>query len=164
MAERTEVYNRAVAEACDRLGVPWYSQRQAISDAGLPYELSDDGLHTDFGTRRRVAGLAASHVVTLCDVLEHIPNPLVTLRKLHRWMNPGGLVFVRGPLNNSLITGVKEWLRRIAGVDKQLSGYPLDANTFNPKSLTAALQTAGFSGVRWVTQTAGFGEVVANAG
>lgn len=102
-------------------------------------------------------------VVTLCDVLEHIPRPLVTLQKLHRWMNPGGVVFVRGPLNNSPVAGAKEWLRRMAGVEKELPGYPLDANTFNPKSLTAALQTAGFSGVRWITQTRGFGEVVASA-
>jgi hypothetical protein len=67
VSRRTEVYNGAVTVACERLGIPWYAQRQALMDAGLPYELSEDGLHTDFETRRRVAALAAARITEVVN-------------------------------------------------------------------------------------------------
>jgi len=73
----------------------------------------------------------AFDIVTLLDCLEHVPQPLAAIRKIHRWLRPGGHVFIRGPLSNSPIAIAKESLRRILGVAKRLPGYPLDANMFN---------------------------------
>jgi len=36
-------------------------------------------------------------VVTCGDVIEHVPQPLVTLREIHRVLRPGGLLWIAGP-------------------------------------------------------------------
>jgi SAM-dependent methyltransferase len=102
-------------------------------------------------------------VVTLCDVLEHLPAPLEALRKIRNWMKPDATLLVRGPLNNDPLTWVKESARRVVGATKKLKGYPLDANVFNPKSLTAVLLLAGFSAPEWRGQAKGFANALAIA-
>ena len=98
-------------------------------------------------------------IVTLLDCLEHVPAPLEALRKVARWLVPGGAVFIRGPLANGRLGRLKEAVRRITGPSKQLPGYPLDANAFNPRSLEALLLKAGFDKPIWATETEGFGQV-----
>lgn len=98
-------------------------------------------------------------VVTMMDVLEHVPAPLEALRKVHGWLRPGGVLFVRGPLVTGVVPRVKETVRRIIGREKQLPGYPLDANMFNRRSLTACMVAAGMTPVRW-EQAPGFVQVV----
>ncbi len=88
-------------------------------------------------------------IVTMLDVLEHVPNPLDTMRKVARWVKPGGTVFIRGPLSNSRAARLKEAIRRTLGVPKRLPGYPLDANMFNRRSLDAMLRAAGIHPSRW---------------
>jgi SAM-dependent methyltransferase len=98
-------------------------------------------------------------VVTLLDCLEHIPAPLSALQKVAAWLRPSGVVFIRGPLANSRIGRIKESLRRITGPQKQLPGYPLDANAFNPRSLATLLLKSGFDRPVWATKRADFGQV-----
>ena len=111
----------------------------------------------------RAPGEPRFDAVTLCDVLEHIPTPLSTLRKLRSWMVSGGTLLIRGPLNNDPMTWVKESARRLVGATKQLRGYPLDANVFNPKSLSIMLSQAGFMVPEWRGQTKGFGNAISRA-
>ncbi len=59
---RTLLYNDTVREACGRLGIPVYDQRQAIVGLGWDYVLSPDGLHTDLDTLVRAAKVAADQV------------------------------------------------------------------------------------------------------
>jgi len=100
-------------------------------------------------------------VVTLLDCLEHIPAPLAALQKVARWLRPGGVVLIRGPLSNSPTARTKELLRRVTRRVKQLPGYPLDANMFNPRSLAAMLDAAGFDGLEWPMLRADFGTLLA---
>lgn len=100
-------------------------------------------------------------VVTLLDCLEHIPQPLVTVQKVARWLRPGGVVFIRGPLSNSSVTRLKEGLRRALRVRKRLPGYPLDANSFNKRSLQTLLELSGFERPQWIGESPGFSNVLA---
>lgn len=83
-------------------------------------------------------------IVTLMDVLEHLPHPASALEKISGWMRPGGILFIRGPLSNSPSARLKETVRRILRLTKRLPGYPLDANMFNRRSLAASLKGPGF--------------------
>lgn len=91
----------------------------------------------------------AFDVCTMLDCLEHIPDPLDAVSKVGQWVRPGGKLLIRGPLSNSGLARAKEALRRLAGLNKQLPGYPLDANMFNMRSMEAMLSEAGFGDVRW---------------
>jgi SAM-dependent methyltransferase len=100
-------------------------------------------------------------VVTLLDCLEHVPQPLVAVKKVARWLRPGGYVFIRGPLSNSPLVRIKEGLRRVLRVAKRLPGYPLDANTFNKRSLETLLELSGFQRPLWIGETRGFANLLA---
>jgi len=95
-------------------------------------------------------------VVTLLDCLEHIPEPLAAMRSIARWLRPGGVVFIRGPRGNSRLARLKEAIRRVLRVRKQLPGYPLDANMFNNQSLETMLTRSGFQQAVWLEQTPTF--------
>jgi SAM-dependent methyltransferase len=99
-------------------------------------------------------------VVVLMDVLEHLPHPRALFGKLKSWMTPRGCVFVRGPLHNDPIAHVKERLRELVRIEKQLPGYPLDANAFTRKSLTRLLEDAELGEFAWIGEVRGFSNLV----
>jgi SAM-dependent methyltransferase len=103
--------------------------------------------------------VGAFDVVTLLDCLEHVPAPLHAMRKIGNWVCPGGVVFIRGPLANSRLGRLKEGIRRAVRVRKRLPGYPLDANTFNKRSLTSLLASTGFQRPVWIGATSSFANV-----
>jgi 2-polyprenyl-3-methyl-5-hydroxy-6-metoxy-1,4-benzoquinol methylase len=82
--------------------------------------------------------LAENHfdVVTLWQVLEHVPYPLVILKEVHRILKPGGLLAVSTPDIGGIpakILGKRWWdIKR------------LHVNQFTTKTLTDILQNAGF--------------------
>lgn len=100
-------------------------------------------------------------VITLLDCLEHVPEPRQAMRKIAAWLRPGGFVFIRGPLSNSRVARIKEGLRRALRIGKRLPGYPLDASTFNKRSLQTLLELSGFQPVVWVVVTSSFATVLA---
>ena len=63
VARRTATYNERVREACLRLGITVYGQRDAIAERSFGYTMSGDGLHTDYETRERAAAVAAVYVL-----------------------------------------------------------------------------------------------------
>ena len=107
------------------------------------------------------AWAGAFEIVTLLDCLEHMPQPLATMKKVARWLRPGGSVFIRGPLSNNPVARLKEGIRRTVRLTKQLPGYPLDANMFNKRSLSALLMTSGFDGPAWIGETSSFSNLLA---
>lgn len=98
-------------------------------------------------------------VVTLLDCLEHIPAPRDALEKISFWVKPGGVILIRGPLANSRLARAKEGIRRLTGIEKRLPGYPLDANTFNVRSMTALLRGTGFGKPELINATEDFANV-----
>lgn len=52
-------------------------------------------------------------------------------------------------------------VRRTLRVEKKLPGYPLDANTFNRRSLERLLTECGFDSPRWINATKDFANVLA---
>ncbi len=108
-------------------------------------------------------GIGPFDVVTLLDVLEHIPGPLDVIRRVAEWQRPGQFLLIRGPLSNSRIAHAKEALRRLVGIAKQLPGYPLDANMFNRRSLETMLRVGGYR-VQKIWATFDFANVLAVRG
>lgn len=83
--------------------------------------------------------------VTMIDVLEHLRDPLTTLREVRRILRPGGEVAVSVP--NFPFQSLKERLRRHLG---RSGGLPAISHLshFTFESLTMVLWRAGFSGIR----------------
>lgn len=103
-------------------------------------------------------------IVTLLDVLEHLPDPRTAIRRVAHWTRPGGSLLIRGPLSNSRFARVKEGVRRALRLTKRLPGYPLDANMFNKRSLGSLLNESGFEVTAWIGETPTFSNVLARRG
>lgn len=67
-----------------------------------------------FSSGRNEATYDALH---LGDVLEHLPQPIATLRELLAFVKPGGLLFVEGPLENN--PSLVLWAARLFGAMKR---------------------------------------------
>ena len=82
--------------------------------------------------------------VVLTDVLEHIPEPARLLSALSALVEPGGVVAVKVP--NGAAQWTKErWLARLTRHRISLAENLVHVNQFTPRSLTRALERAGFS-------------------
>lgn len=102
------------------------------------------GVEFDEAARRAAAERSGSEVISLqsalnsnqrfdiihlSDVLEHLPDPIVTLRQLVRLLKPDGLLFIEGPLerNPSLVywsAASVKWVKRALGVDRPAQTPP----------------------------------------
>ena len=80
---------------------------------------------------------ASFEAVTMWDVLEHLHDPLASLRELRRIVRPGGVLFVRVP-------NAASYVARLCG--RYWVGYdlPRHMTVFTPKTLRRALGQAGF--------------------
>jgi len=82
-------------------------------------------------------------VVTLWQVLEHVPYPLMMLKEVHRILKPGGLVVASTPN----IGGIPAKILRKRWWDIKR----LHLNQFNTKTLANILQNAGFKNMSAVS-------------
>jgi SAM-dependent methyltransferase len=75
--------------------------------------------------------------ITMWDVLEHLHEPLYSLREIRRILRPGGVLFVRVP-------NAASYVARMCG--RYWSGYdlPRHMTLFTPRTLGRALAQAGF--------------------
>ncbi len=97
------------------------------------------------------AGLPADafDVVYMGDVLEHVPDCLVTLAHVARVLAPGGHLFLRGPITtNSLARRAGLALYGLAGRDIVLREPPYHLWEFTPRSLERLVRSAGLGEVR----------------
>ncbi len=74
-------------------------------------------------------------VITLVHVLEHFHDPLPTVMRAKKLLNPGGIMFIRTPLNDT------EGLTRWHLTKFHFSVHPI---IFGQKSLKMLFQIAGF--------------------
>lgn len=77
-------------------------------------------------------------VVTLSDVIEHVPDPLGTMREVHRVLRPGGWVVINTPNLQSL---GHRWF----GTDWRGLEPPRHLHLFSPQSLRCCLERTGFA-------------------
>jgi SAM-dependent methyltransferase len=79
----------------------------------------------------------AFDAIALWDVLEHLHNPLASLREIRRILRPGGVLFVRVP-------NAASYVARMCG--RYWSGYdlPRHMTLFTPRTLAQALAQVGF--------------------
>jgi SAM-dependent methyltransferase len=100
--------------------------------------------------------------ITLTDVLEHIPDPMKVLEKLRTLLVPGGWIAVKVPHGRA--QWVKERIIRRTihlrrGDANGIADNLIHVNQFGERSLTRALESAGFTDVsmevgapeRWVS-------------
>lgn len=84
---------------------------------------------------------ASFDVITICHVIEHVYDPVGTLRQLHALLKPGGMLWLETPNLASLGS-------RRFGSDWRGLEPPRHLVLFNPSSLRQALATAGFHSLR----------------
>ena len=80
----------------------------------------------------------AFDAITLFDVIEHLPDPVQTLRAIYRTLKPGGRLFIQTPN----IDGVD--VKYVHGVDSIVLQPRAHLVLFTKKTLCAALEKSGF--------------------
>jgi len=82
-------------------------------------------------------------VVTLFYVIEHLADPLSTLRETHRLLRPGGLLLLRWPHTTPLARMLKPWADHL-----KLYQAPSHLFDFSPATLGMMLRRSGFQAIR----------------
>jgi 2-polyprenyl-3-methyl-5-hydroxy-6-metoxy-1,4-benzoquinol methylase len=123
-----ELMQPAVEFARERLGLTVL--QKAVEDADLP--------------------VGAFDVVAIFEVIEHLSNPVATLRQLRTLLRPGGALVLSTPNMSSLSRHMlgRHWAVLNPGEHLQY---------FNERTLADALGRAGFTGVQFDRHYAGLG-------
>ncbi len=96
------------------------------------------GLDLRLGTAETLEEPDASFdAITLSHVIEHVPDPRVTLRSCRRMLRSGGLLSVATP--NALSLGAQRWKAEWRGWE-----VPRHLQVFSPRSLARIVESAGF--------------------
>ena len=86
-------------------------------------------------------------VITMLDVLEHVPDPVPTVTRLRALLRPGGVLMIKVPHGPPQMA--KEWLRRaLLRAPEATSGVMVryvHVNHFTAKSLKEMARRAGFA-------------------
>ncbi len=127
-------------EACQR---GWEVTGLDVSSFGVKYAQQHFGLNTIHSTLTELDVAPASYdVVTMWDVIEHVPDPTAYIHKAADLLRPGGIVSLATPDVDSIPA-------RLAG--KRWVGYKLSEEHvyyFSVKTLTRMLNDAGFAVVK----------------
>lgn len=114
-----------------------------LSDTGVEYARDRLGVKATHGTiesLKDVFGPASFDTVTLWGVIEHLPNPMQTLRAIHHVLKPGGWFLAQ--------TGAgDDWLDRLLPGVNQWYDPPMHLFVFSARGLSRAMTSAGFGEV-----------------
>jgi SAM-dependent methyltransferase len=121
----------------------WEVRGTEFSDGAARYPREMLGLTVDVGSLEDLA-LPAAHfdAVTLWHVLEHVPDPRVTLAEAHRLLKPGGALLVGVP-------NFGGWEARFARGRWFHLDVPRHLTHLTRATLTQALTAAGFRERAW---------------
>ena len=117
--------------------------------------LTADKAEREFGVRIAVGPFEQHEfdsrrfdAVTMLDVLEHVHDPLASLRRVHALLRPGGAVCIAVPNQRSLLTAVVDAYARAGGpaADKLLLRLYVAPHLhyFTPKTIQRLVRAAGF--------------------
>lgn len=93
-------------------------------------------------------------VVTMIELLEHVPNPQQVLQSAARWLRPGGLLYLTTPNAESLN-------QRLLGLEWSVVAPPEHLALWAPKGMRHALAKAGFQDLRIRTEGLNPSEILA---
>lgn len=79
-------------------------------------------------------------VVTAFYVLEHLPDPLSTAKKIFEMLKPGGVIVIRVPHTTPIVRFLS-----VFTIDNNLYDAPYHLYDFSPMTITVLLKKAGFS-------------------
>jgi 2-polyprenyl-3-methyl-5-hydroxy-6-metoxy-1,4-benzoquinol methylase len=92
-------------------------------------------------------GRAASYdLVTMWDVIEHLPEPRAFVRRSFELLRPGGWLLIKTPRNGQLAIRLSRLATRAANI---LVQYPSHIQFFSPQSLGTLLRGEGFGQLEW---------------
>lgn len=97
----------------------------------------DKGLDVTHGVLNDVAKDKQYHVVTMWDVLEHVPDPHSDIQKVHSLLEPSGIVAINTPDSGSLYA-------RLMGKKWHLIVPPEHIFLHSKKSIVKLLEKNGF--------------------
>lgn len=119
----------------------WQAEGVEPSDSSRTFARGRLDIFLRAGGVEELGGLASAayDVVTMFDVIEHLPFPVAALREVRRLLVPGGVVVIVAPKFDSL-------LARLLGTH-WYSIFPAHLHYFTNRSLTHALAAAGFESV-----------------
>jgi SAM-dependent methyltransferase len=111
----------------------------AAASTGVP--VHQGNVHSlDTGPRRFDA-------VTITDVLEHVPEPIAVLKRVHALLDDGGWVVVKVPNGPAQRRKEHARARLFPGYRATLADNLVHVNHFSPASLSLALRIAGFGAI-----------------
>jgi SAM-dependent methyltransferase len=102
------------------------------------------GLPVRLGTLESLdPGAGQYHAITMFYVLEHLPDPLAALRKVHELLAPGGTLLVRVPHTTPIVRMLSPF-----GIGGSLYDAPYHLYDFSPSVLQEMMRKAGFAEIR----------------
>jgi SAM-dependent methyltransferase len=93
------------------------------------------------------AGTARFDAVTVTDVLEHIPDPVRVLTRVHALLSDGGWIAVKVPCGPSQLRKETWRGRLLRGYQPTVADNLVHVSHFSPGALRRALERAGFADI-----------------
>lgn len=115
--------------------------KNSVTKFGMNF-IPFDALHDDLNFENEY------DLVIICEVIEHFPiPPHIVLKKIHRWIRPGGFLFLTTPN-----------LYRLRNVIRLALGMPVFCHFFYPEKGTSIGHPLEYSSehLAWQMKTAGF--------
>ena len=96
-------------------------------------------------------------IITMWDVLEHLPNPLGTLLEVTRILKPGGIILIKVPNIRSLNLKCARWFLVLRGRKVIIREHPLRHLFFySTRTLGKMVSTAGLEVIETETEESAF--------
>ncbi len=123
----------------------WQCYGTEISPRSLEYGGQQGWIVTDNAENDERFTPQRFDVVTMIELLEHVPNPQEILQAAAHWLRPGGLLYLTTPNARSLN-------QRLLGLDWSVFSPPEHLVIWSPKGIQHALHSAGFQSLRIRTE------------